>query len=106
MYNDLKMNIVQNLNELGLELTPEQTKAVTKRITELGDRKELVTQDDLPYIVSCLLYTSHDLNLLDAGIISLCVNVHNYLFLASQASTLFGEWFGRCRLPRSEPRQG
>ena len=20
--------------------------------------------------------------------------------------TLFGEWFGRCRLPRSEPRQG
>ena len=53
--NSGKANIVQNLNELGLELTPEQTKAVTKRITELGDRKELVTQDDLPYIVSDVL---------------------------------------------------
>ena len=31
---------------------------------------------------------NYDLNLLDTGIISLCVNVHNYLFLASQASTL------------------
>ena len=40
---------------------------VTERIIELGDKKELVTQEDLPYIVSdvlkhgaigCLLYTS------------------------------------------------
>ncbi len=53
--NSGKANIIQNLNELGLELTPEQTKAVTKRITELGDRKQLVTQDDLPYIVSDVL---------------------------------------------------
>lgn len=53
--NSGKANIIQNLNELGLELTPEQTKAVTKRITQLGDRKELVTQDDLPYIVSDVL---------------------------------------------------
>ena len=28
---------------------------MTKRITELGDKKELVTQDDLPYIVSDVL---------------------------------------------------
>lgn len=28
---------------------------MTKRITELGDRKQLVTQDDLPYIVSDVL---------------------------------------------------
>lgn len=53
--NSGKANIIQNLNDLGLELTPEQTKAVTKRITELGDRKELVTQEDLPYIVSDVL---------------------------------------------------
>ncbi len=53
--NSGKANIIQNLHELGLELTQEQTKAVTKRITELGDRKELVTQDDLPYIVSDVL---------------------------------------------------
>ncbi len=56
--NSGKANIVQNLKDLGLELTPEQTKLVTKRITLLGDRKELVTQDDLPYIVSDVL--KHD----------------------------------------------
>ena len=48
-------NITRNLQELGLELTPEQTKAVTQRITELGDKKKIVTQDDLPYIVSDVL---------------------------------------------------
>ena len=56
--NSGKANIAKNLEELGLELTPEQTRRVTKRITELGDRKELVTQDDLPYIVSDVL--KHD----------------------------------------------
>lgn len=53
--NSGKANIARNLQELGLELTPEQTKKVTKRITELGDRKEIVTQDDLPFIVSDVL---------------------------------------------------
>lgn len=53
--NSGKANIIQNLKELGLALTPEQTKKVTKRITELGDRKEMVTQDDLPYIISDVL---------------------------------------------------
>ena len=53
--NSGRANIARNLKELGLELTPEQTKKVTKRITELGDRKEIVTQDDLPFIVSDVL---------------------------------------------------
>ena len=53
--NSGKANIIENLQALGLSLTPEQTKAVTKRITELGDKKERVTQEDLPYIVSDVL---------------------------------------------------
>ena len=53
--NSGKANILRNLEELGLELTPEQTKRVTERIIELGDKKELVTQEDLPYIVSDVL---------------------------------------------------
>ena len=56
--NSGRANISKNLQELGLELTPEQTRKVTKRITELGDRKEIVTQDDLPFIVSDVL--KHD----------------------------------------------
>lgn len=56
--NSGKANISKNLEELGLELTPEQTQRVTQRITELGDKKEIVTQEDLPYIVSDVL--KHD----------------------------------------------
>lgn len=53
--NSGRANIARNLEELGLELTPEQTRKVTARITELGDRKEIVTQEDLPFIVSDVL---------------------------------------------------
>ena len=53
--NSGKANILKNLEELGLELTAEQTRRVTERIIELGDKKELVTQEDLPYIVSDVL---------------------------------------------------
>ncbi len=53
--NSGKANILKNLEELGLELTPEQTKRVTQRIIELGDKKEVVTQEDLPFIVSDVL---------------------------------------------------
>ena len=53
--NSGKANIEMNLQELGLDLTPEQTKKVTQRITELGDRKAIVTQEDLPYIVADVL---------------------------------------------------
>ena len=56
--NSGKANIAKNLEELGLELTPEQTRRVTQRITELGDKKEIVTQEDLPFIVSDVL--KHD----------------------------------------------
>ena len=53
--NSGRANIAKNLELLGLELTPEQTRRVTQRITELGDRKEIVTQEDLPFIVSDVL---------------------------------------------------
>ena len=56
--NSGRANIAKNLEELGLELTPEQTRRVTQRITELGDKKERVTQEDLPFIVSDVL--KHD----------------------------------------------
>lgn len=53
--NSGKANILRNLEELGLELSPEQTRMVTQRIIELGDKKEVVTQEDLPYIVADVL---------------------------------------------------
>ncbi len=50
-----KANICKNLEELGLELDEESMRKVTRRIIELGDKKELVTQEDLPYIINDVL---------------------------------------------------
>lgn len=50
-----KANIQKNLQELGLTLNDEELKKVTARIIELGDKKEKVTKDDLPYIISDVL---------------------------------------------------
>lgn len=50
-----KANIRKNLESLGLELDEEAMRKVTERIIQLGDRKELVTQEDLPYIISDVL---------------------------------------------------
>lgn len=47
-----KANIRKNLQALGLELSEENIQKVTQRITELGDKKEIVTQEDLPFIVA------------------------------------------------------
>lgn len=52
-----KANIQKNLQELGLTLNDEELKKVTQRIIELGDKKERVTKDDLPFIISDVLDT-------------------------------------------------
>ncbi|MEL6918509.1 MAG: alpha-isopropylmalate synthase regulatory domain-containing protein [Bacteroidota bacterium] len=50
-----KANIQKNLQELGLTLNDEELGKVTQRIIELGDKKEKVTKEDLPYIISDVL---------------------------------------------------
>jgi D-citramalate synthase len=54
-----KANIARNLESLGIELSEKNIRKVTERVIELGDKKELVTPDDLPYIVSDVL--KHDI---------------------------------------------
>jgi (R)-citramalate synthase len=54
-----KANIKQNLKELGIELDADSMKKVTEKIIELGDKKETVTQEDLPYIISDVLRSKH-----------------------------------------------
>jgi D-citramalate synthase len=53
-----KANIEKNLLELGLKLNDADLKKVTERVIELGDRKEVVTKEDLPYIISDVLDSS------------------------------------------------
>lgn len=55
-----KSNIKKNLEAIGFELLDEESmKKITERIIELGDKKEIVTQDDLPYIISDVLHTQN-----------------------------------------------
>ncbi len=65
-----KANIQKNLQDLGLSLNDEDLKKVTQRIIELGDKKEVVSQEDLPYIIS---------DVLDSDTIEKRVIVENYV---------------------------
>lgn len=55
-----KANIQKNLQELGLQLDDEDLKKVTQRIIELGDKKQVVTKEDLPYIISDVLDRTYE----------------------------------------------
>lgn len=70
-----KANIEKNLQELGIKLSQEDLKKVTQRIIELGDRKEVVTKEDLPYIIS---------DVLDSNAIEERVEVINYVLTHSK----------------------
>ncbi len=50
-----KANILKNLEALGIELDEESMRKLTDRIIEMGDKKDQVTQEDLPYIISDVL---------------------------------------------------
>jgi D-citramalate synthase len=70
-----KANIENNLLELGIQLSDVDLKKVTQRIIELGDKKEVVTQNDLPYIIS---------DVLDSNAINERVQVINYVLTHSK----------------------
>ncbi|MEQ1800158.1 MAG: alpha-isopropylmalate synthase regulatory domain-containing protein, partial [Lacibacter sp.] len=64
-----------NLQQLGILLSDEDLKKVTQRIIDLGDRKEVVTQADLPYIIS---------DILDSNAIEEKVKIENYVLTHSK----------------------
>lgn len=70
-----KSNIENNLAQLGIELSDADLKKVTQRIIELGDKKEVVTQSDLPYILS---------DVLDSSVTEEKVQVDNYVLTHSK----------------------
>jgi D-citramalate synthase len=50
-----KATIRKNLEEFGLFLNAESLNKVTQRVIELGDKKENVTTEDLPFIIADVL---------------------------------------------------
>ncbi len=51
-----KANIRKNIAALGITLDETSMEKVTKRVIELGDKKQIVTQDELPFIISDVLH--------------------------------------------------
>jgi (R)-citramalate synthase len=50
-----KATVKKNLEEFGLTLSAESLAKVTQRVIELGDKKENVTAEDLPFIIADVL---------------------------------------------------
>jgi len=86
-----KSNILKNLEELGIPLDAEDMQRVTNRVIELSDRKENVTAEDLPYIISDVLQNKG---------IEQKIKVHNYSLNVAQGlksvATLSLEVNGKC----------
>ncbi len=74
-----KANIVKNLESLGISLSPEQMKLVTRRVVELGDKKETMTTEDLPFIVADVLKGGHHDEQDNIRIINYCLQLSRSL---------------------------
>ena len=64
-----KANIKKNLEEIGINLDADSLKKVTERVIELSDKKNTVSSEDLPYIVSDVLRNQS---------IKQSIEMHNY----------------------------
>lgn len=54
-----KANILKNIEALGIDLSHDEMMQVTNRVIELGDKKEIITQVDLPFIITDVLKNRH-----------------------------------------------
>jgi D-citramalate synthase len=50
-----KASIRKNLEAMGIELDDEAMRLLTQRVIELGDKKQVVTPEELPYIIADIL---------------------------------------------------
>jgi len=50
-----KASLEQNLNELGIKLSADDQKKVLAKVIELGDSKQVITPEDLPFIIADVL---------------------------------------------------
>ena len=58
-----KASLEMNLRDMNIELDDEQKRKVLKKIVELGDKKEVITKEDLPFIISYVLKDTKERNI-------------------------------------------
>ena len=67
-----KASLIKNLEKMNLSLSPENQAKVLKRIVKLGDSKQTITPDDLPFIIADVMESSayHHIKLVNCSITS------------------------------------
>ena len=84
-----KANVLKNLEELGVTLNEEDLKKVTKKIIQLGDKKQKITTSDLPYIISDVLDSEDKKN---------DIKIHSYVLTHSKglkpSTTISVDFYG------------
>lgn len=65
-----KASVLKNIEELGITLSPDNLKQVLQRVVTLGDSKQTITADDLPFIIADVLESNdyQHIRLLDCDI--------------------------------------
>jgi len=89
-----KASLAKNLEELGLNLSDEDQQKILARVVKLGDLKEQITMEDLPFIIADVLESKsyHHIKLLNCSVtsgldlestVSIRVNVNGEIHQAS-----------------------
>ncbi len=65
-----KASLINNLDELGIQLSEEEQAKVLERIVQLGDSKHIITSEDLPFIIADVMESKdyHHITLLNCYI--------------------------------------
>lgn len=65
-----KASLINNLEELGIELSEEEQARVLERVVQLGDSKHVITSEDLPFIIADVMESKeyHHISLLNCYI--------------------------------------
>ena len=65
-----KASLTNNLDELGIQLSDEEKAKVLERVVQLGDSKQVVTAEDLPFIIADVMESKeyHHITLLNCNI--------------------------------------
>ena len=52
-----KASLINNLDELGISLSKEDQAKVLERVVRLGDSKQIITSEDLPFIIADVMHS-------------------------------------------------
>ena len=65
-----KASLINNLDELGISLSKDDQAKVLERIVKLGDSKQIITSEDLPFIIADVMQSRdfHNITLLNCYI--------------------------------------